>query len=314
MFVFTKTGVLNEVGLVLEAFPITSVYLAKLAGRIPEKSKLHYSRQASSVLLAHKTNDFPCHPVKTGLDKPREGPLEALGVVVSSKHPDSTTFLAPSMADHLLNRCVSVLFFSVLLLVVLLHHGWSIFRLRRHCGSYSMCTCFLGCFDQFAPLFCRVSTSPPCPALFFVQRDRLLGRFTAPGDKVLVTAFESNPLALPVVGSGRRLCALVADSEKIVNAEKQIEAALTSAMTGGWFAHLAKADKVLGGNVLPAVIPSNNLSDAMENNIATLTCEALEDDDEDDLDDAYLTVAKQFAGEHGIEIRVCMCHTWLAET
>lgn len=93
-------------GLQLEANPVVSLYLTKIAGRTPAKSRLHYSRQMSHVLLAHKTENFPCHAVNPRLDAPRVSSLEAAGLVVSSKHPSSTTFLAPSMADHLLNRCV----------------------------------------------------------------------------------------------------------------------------------------------------------------------------------------------------------------
>lgn len=105
----TRAGILKEGGLVLEAFPATSVFLSKVAGRIPANSKLHYKRQTSSVLIAHKTADFPCHVAsgRSQFEAPRQGQLEVGGVVVSSKHPASTTFLAPSMAEHLLTRSVS---------------------------------------------------------------------------------------------------------------------------------------------------------------------------------------------------------------
>lgn len=89
----------------LEAFPITSVYINKLAGRTAADSKMHYTRQSSSVLVAHKTIEFTCHPAGPQIDPPRTSQLENAGIVVSQKHPPSTTFLAPAMADHLLQRC-----------------------------------------------------------------------------------------------------------------------------------------------------------------------------------------------------------------
>ena len=97
--------VLENAGLVLEEFPITSVYINNLAGRIAVDSRLHYTRQSSSVLLAHKTTDFTCHPAGPQFDPPRTSQLEAVGIVVSQKHPPSVFFLAPAMAEHLLHRC-----------------------------------------------------------------------------------------------------------------------------------------------------------------------------------------------------------------
>ena len=88
-----------------EEFPIKSVYINRLAGRTAFDSRLHYTRQSSSVLLAHKTTDFTCHPPGPQFDPPRTSQLEAVGIVVSQKHPPSATFLAPAMAEHLLHRC-----------------------------------------------------------------------------------------------------------------------------------------------------------------------------------------------------------------
>ena len=105
MDLLDNAEVLAEAGLVLEAFPITSVYVNKLAGRTAADSKLHYTRQSSSVLVAHKTSEFTCHAAGPQFDPPRTSQLEAAGIVVSQKHPPSSTFLAPAMADHLLNRC-----------------------------------------------------------------------------------------------------------------------------------------------------------------------------------------------------------------
>lgn len=97
---------MEATGLQLEAHPVSSIYLSKLAGRIPGKSKLHNTKQMSHVILAHKTGEFPCNAVNPRLDAPRQSQLEAVGLVISSKHPSSATFLAPSMADFLLNRFV----------------------------------------------------------------------------------------------------------------------------------------------------------------------------------------------------------------
>lgn len=101
--------VVADVGLVLEEFPITSVYINKLAGRTADDSKHHYTRQSSSVLVAHKTVDFTYHPPGPQFDPPRTSQLEAIGIVVSQKHPPSVTFLAPAMAEHLLHRCAKYL-------------------------------------------------------------------------------------------------------------------------------------------------------------------------------------------------------------
>lgn len=103
-----KTGVLKEVNLVLERFPATSIFLSKTAGLVAEETERYYNRHASSVLVAHKTADFTCHPVSKGdhFDAPRSQELEAIGVVVSAEHPPTSTFLTPVMADHLLKRSV----------------------------------------------------------------------------------------------------------------------------------------------------------------------------------------------------------------
>ncbi|CAB1120660.1 unnamed protein product [Ectocarpus sp. CCAP 1310/34] len=101
------TDSLKEAGLALEAFPVTSVYLNKLAGRTPTDSKQRkYTRQTASVLVAHKTGEHTSHASGPQFDPPRISQLEAVGIIISQKHP-SATFLAPSMADHLLNRFTS---------------------------------------------------------------------------------------------------------------------------------------------------------------------------------------------------------------
>ncbi len=114
--VLDNAGVLTEVGLLLEAYPHQSLYINKLAGRAAVDSKLHLTRQASFVLVAHKTSEFTCLEAAPQLEPPRTRQLEAIGVVVSQKHPPSTTFLAPAMADYLMNRCAGG--------EQLLGHGW----------------------------------------------------------------------------------------------------------------------------------------------------------------------------------------------
>lgn len=88
----------------LEPFPVTSVFLSKQAGRTAADKKLHYTRQTSSVLVAHKTSDYTCNGPGPQLEPPRQRPLELVGVVVSQKHPPPATFLPPAMAEHLLTR------------------------------------------------------------------------------------------------------------------------------------------------------------------------------------------------------------------
>lgn len=134
-----------------------------------------------------------------------------------------------------------------------------------------------------------------------------VGRFTDPGDKVVVTAFEHNPLAHVVLGEGRRLCALVGDGAAKAKAEKAVDAACTNAMNGGWFAELRQADGIVGGNLLPSNFPLHNISralkDEMERSLETF-------DDDDDVDGVAVSsfeVARKVAGDHNIEIRVRTC-------
>lgn len=99
---------METVGLVLESAPATSVFVAKTPGRISEKAKQHYNRHTSAVLVAHKTVDFTYNPVSKSdhFEEPRTQQWEAMGLVVSARHPPASTFLAPAMADHLLKRFV----------------------------------------------------------------------------------------------------------------------------------------------------------------------------------------------------------------
>ncbi|CAN0417612.1 unnamed protein product, partial [Ectocarpus sp. 13 AM-2016] len=65
---------------------------------------------------AHKTGDFACYGRPSGTRRaqrgaasvsfklPRQQVLEDIGIVVSTKHPETTTFLSQAMADNLLTR------------------------------------------------------------------------------------------------------------------------------------------------------------------------------------------------------------------
>lgn len=65
-------------------------------------------------------------------------------------------------------------------------------------------------------------------------------RFTAPGDKVMVTAADENRLASLVLESGRHLSALVSDPTKIDDVQKEVDAACVSAIGHGWLRQLSK--------------------------------------------------------------------------
>ena len=121
------------------------------------------------------------------------------------------------------------------------------------------------------------------------------------GDKVLVTAFEHNPLATLVLTGARRLCALVGSPDKADSARKQVKGALATAMAAGWFKQLARAGVPLGGSVLPAGFPPHNMSQSSLDGV-----QALRDgyDDDDDSGEWSLDFAKENAIEHGFEIRV----------
>lgn len=122
------------------------------------------------------------------------------------------------------------------------------------------------------------------------------------GDKVLVMDLDSNPPAHLVLGGERRLFALVGDPAKKNTAEKQIKIALTTAMTGGRSTHLPKADVILGGSVLTASFPPHNLSKAVQDCIDG-SMGSYHDDKESQAASAF-EIAREYADEHGIEIRV----------
>ncbi|CAN0414983.1 unnamed protein product [Pylaiella littoralis] len=110
-----------------------------------------------------------------------------------------------------------------------------------------------------------------------------------------------------VLGEGRHLCALVADSASSDRLEKSLDVACTSGVKSGWFKEYTGADVIVGGNALPAVIPPHNMSQAAQNLVAE-TLEGYDDPDDEDqaeenLAEAALTAAENFAEEHGLEIR-----------
>lgn len=109
---YRNAGQMQASSLLLERYPITTVYLARQSGRIAGENKNHYASQTSMTLIAHKSQNFVCHGGGTGgrrravasSSSSTHELLEELGVVVSPKHPESKTFLAPAMANHLIKR------------------------------------------------------------------------------------------------------------------------------------------------------------------------------------------------------------------
>lgn len=122
-------GRLKATGFVVEMHPIVSAYTAGQAGRVAGEYKNHHSRQLSLVLIAHKTGDFACYGRTSGTRRaqrgaasvsfkpPRQQVLEDIGIVLSTKHPESATFLSQAMADYLLTRLVSLTTASTVVLL-----------------------------------------------------------------------------------------------------------------------------------------------------------------------------------------------------
>lgn len=122
-------GRLKATGFVVEMHPIVSAYTAGQAGRVAGEYKNHHSRQLSLVLIAHKTGDFACYGRTSGprraqrgaasvsFKPPRQQVLEDIGIVLSTKHPESATFLSQAMADYLLTRLVSLTTASTVVLL-----------------------------------------------------------------------------------------------------------------------------------------------------------------------------------------------------
>lgn len=124
------------------------------------------------------------------------------------------------------------------------------------------------------------------------------------GDKVMVTAFEHNPLATLVLTSGRRLCALVGNQAKVDTVGRQVKGALATAMTAGWFKELAQADVPLGGSVLPTSFPPHNISQSSQESVENLRAGYDDDHDDDGSNPWCLDHAKDTAEDYGLEIRV----------
>lgn len=118
----------------------------------------------------------------------------------------------------------------------------------------------------------------------------------------MVSDCDRNNLAPLILSSGRGIFALVGDPSKVETAEKQVKAALNSAMSGGWFTELKSADQPLGGSVLPVGFPPNNISQATHDGLQPKR--DTYDDDGEDGGGWNLDYAKDTALEYGLEIRV----------
>lgn len=104
----------------MEKHPLSSIYLAGQPGRVSGELNNHNTFHTTAVFLVHLNGEFACHGRASGSRRatrvapgvvckpPRQQALEDVGVVLSAKHPDSTTFLSPSMADHIMNRSVLI--------------------------------------------------------------------------------------------------------------------------------------------------------------------------------------------------------------
>lgn len=188
--------------------------------------------------------------------------------------------------------------------------GAFLFRTGCVLSHFLFAACSNLCIVVHSSCFSRppsVAAAPPSVASVRCLRLSLLPsivcamRFTTAGDKVLVSAFEHNPLATHILAGGRRLCALVETPDKASTVEKQVKGALAAAMAAGWFKELAHAGVPLGGSVLPAGFPPHNMSQASQDDIQRLR--AIYDVD-DDSGGWNLDVAKEIAEQFGFEIKV----------
>ena len=101
----------------LKENPITSVYLARRAGRLATATRKDHTNQTVVTLVAHKTTRYVCNggggraererrPKMRKVPPPRMSELEDVGVVLSPKHPPASTYLDPAVADYCITRCV----------------------------------------------------------------------------------------------------------------------------------------------------------------------------------------------------------------
>ena len=113
----TIPGAFSTRGLRLEENPITSVYLTRRAGRLATAARKDHTHQTSVTLVAHKTTRYVCNgggvraererrPKMRKVPAPRMSELEDVGVVLSLKHPPTSTYLDPAAADYCITRCV----------------------------------------------------------------------------------------------------------------------------------------------------------------------------------------------------------------
>lgn len=118
-----------------------------------------------------------------------------------------------------------------------------------------------------------------------------------------MTTFEENLLASLVLGQGRHLGALVADSTKAENAEVEVNEACVTATKHGWFAELNKTKVLMTGSTLPSCIPSFNLSTHAARQFESQRASYDEEDTDGDMLSA-LDVARELAGAMELEIKV----------
>lgn len=91
------------------------MYAQRRSGRIPDDKKHHLLAQGSHTFVAHKTSNVACHDVGSRaarqarrkaprLEEPGMPLWEAAGMVLSFKHADGNTFLAPAVAAYIIKR------------------------------------------------------------------------------------------------------------------------------------------------------------------------------------------------------------------
>ena len=107
----TVSGAFSTQGQRLEENPITPVYRTRRAGRIAAATRKDHTYQTSLALVAHKSSRYICngrggraererHPKMRKVPSPRIPELEEVGVVLSTKLPPTSTYLAPAVADY----------------------------------------------------------------------------------------------------------------------------------------------------------------------------------------------------------------------
>ena len=108
------TGVIKRAGLTLEATPIISAFLGGKSGCVEASAKRDHRHQSSLNLLLHKSSYYVCHGGGARNDRSsrsatpkcgaRQESLDEIGIIVSTQHPPTNTFLAPAMAEYCITR------------------------------------------------------------------------------------------------------------------------------------------------------------------------------------------------------------------